>query len=105
MMEQLTNKYARGFGLSLVIMMLFNAVLTIIKESFDPLLKGMAAISGHHWITHGIVVVVLFFILGWVLSGVQADKISWSSARGITVGTVLSAVIGLILIGGFYLFD
>jgi hypothetical protein len=105
MMDQLTSKYTRGFGLSLIIMMLFNAVLTIAKESFAPLLKGMAAITGHHWITHGIIVIVLFFVLGFIFSGAQSEGNSSPSARGITVWTIVSAVIGLILIGGFYLFD
>ena len=102
-MDQLTNKYARGFGISLIVMMLFNAVLTVIKESFAPLMKGMAATTGHHWITHGIIVVVLFFVLGFVFSGAQSEKSSWPSARGIFVGTIASAAIGCILIGGFYL--
>jgi protein-S-isoprenylcysteine O-methyltransferase Ste14 len=105
MMDQLTNKYARGFGISLIIMMLFNAVLTVTKEAYEPLIKGMAAISGHHWITHGIIVVVLFFILGFVFSGAQTEKSSWASARRVTICAILSAAIGAILIGGFYLIE
>jgi hypothetical protein len=102
-MDQLTNKYTRGFGISLIVMMLVNAVLTVTKESYEPIIKGMAAISGHHWITHGIIVVLLFFILGFVFSSGQSGETSWPSARGITVGTIASAIIGVILIGGFYL--
>jgi len=102
-MDQLTNRYARGFGISLIVTMLFNAVLTVIKESYEPIIKGMAAISGHHWMTHGIIVVLLFFILGFVFSSGHSGETSWPSARGITVGTIVSAIIGLILIGGFYL--
>ena len=101
-MDQLTSRYARGFGISLVIVTLFNAVLTVMKESYAPLIKGMAAISGHHWITHGIIVVVLFFILGFVFSGTHSEKSS-CSARSISIGTIVSAAIGAILIGGFYL--
>jgi uncharacterized membrane protein (DUF485 family) len=101
-MDQLASKYARGFGISLIIMMLFNAVLTVAKESYEPFIKGMAAISGHHWITHGIIVVVLFFILGFVFSGTHSEKSS-CSARSISIGTIVSAAIGAILIGGFYL--
>ena len=103
MMDQLTNKYARGFGISLIIMMLFNAVLTVMKESYAPLIKGMAAISGHHWITHGIIVVVLFFILGFVFSGAFSKETSGPSARGITIWTIVGSLVGVILIGGFYL--
>ena len=101
-MDQMTNKYAQGFGISLIIMMLFNAVLTVVKESYEPLIKGMAAISGHHWITHGTIVVVLFFILGLVFSGTRSEETS-CNARRITVGTIVSAAIGAILISGFYL--
>jgi hypothetical protein len=105
MMDQLANKYTRGFGISLIIMMLFNAVLTVTKESFEPLLKGMAAITGHHWITHGIIVVILFFILGFIFSGAQSEESSWPNARAMSIGTIVSAAIGAILIGGFYLIE
>ncbi len=104
-MDQVMNKYTRGFGISLIVVILVNALLTVVKESFEPLMKGMAALSGHHWITHGIVVILLFFILGFVFSSGQPGETSWPSARGITVGTIVSAIIGLILIAGFYLID
>jgi hypothetical protein len=68
-----------------------------------PLIKGMAAISGHHWITHGIIVVVLFFILGFVFSGAYSIETSGPSARGITIWTIVASLVGVILIGGFYL--
>lgn len=102
-MDQLVNKYTRGFGVSLIVVMLGNAVLTVIKESYQPIIKGMAGIAGHHWITHGVIVVLLFFILGFVFSSGQSGGTSGPSARGITVGTIVSTIIGLILIGGFYL--
>src|SRR5512139_2892933 len=102
-MDQLMNKYTRGFGVSLIVVMLVNAVLTLVKESYAPIIKGMATISGHHWITHGIVVILLFFILGSLFSSGQSGETSWPSAKGITVGTIVSSIIGLILIVGFYL--
>jgi hypothetical protein len=104
-MDQLTNKYTRGFGISLITVMLVNAVLTVIKESYEPILKGMAAICGHHWITHGIIVVLLFFILGFLFSSGQSGETSWPSAKGVTIGTIVSTIIGVILIGGFYLIE
>jgi len=104
-MDQLTNKYTRGFGVSLITVMLVNAVLTVVKESYEPIIKGMAAISGHHWITHGIVVILLFFILGFLFSSGQSGETSWPGARGVTIGTIVSAIIGGILIGGFYLIE
>ena len=104
-MDQLTNKYTKGFGISLIVVMLVNAVLTVVKESYGPIIKGMAAISGHHWITHGIIVVVLFFILGFAFSSGQSKEPSWPSARGMALGTIVSTILGLLLIVGFYLIE
>jgi hypothetical protein len=66
-----------------------------------PLKKSMAAALGHHWTTHGAIVLVLFIVLGLVLSGtVKPDSMS-GSALG---KTIISAVIlGTVLLAAFYL--
>jgi len=35
----------------------------------------------------------------------RKGKTSWPTARGVTIGTIVSAIIGVILIGGFYLIE
>jgi hypothetical protein len=102
MAEQTMERYTSGFGLSLIIMLLFNALLVVVKET-TGLMKVMAAATGHHWTTHGIVVVALFFILGFIFSGMQPQEKPWLDARGVMKGTIIATIIGYVIIVGFYL--
>ena len=54
MTNQLQGKYTRGFGLSLVIIMIINGLLVIIKESSTGLMNAMKGTLAHHWTTHGV---------------------------------------------------
>jgi hypothetical protein len=98
------GKYTKSFGLSFAITSFISAILVILKETNeDTVLKGMAAITGHHWITHGLFDIVLFVVLGWVLSrpnNGQGLKISTNALIGSIVASVL--VSGL-MIAGFYI--
>jgi hypothetical protein len=82
---------ATGFGLSAAIVIIFNTVLAWIKDAWDPLNSFMAWLTGHHWITHGVVDVALFVVLGLVFMrrGLRMD------------GTTLAAILGAAaIIGG-----
>ena len=99
--NQAWDKFSVGFGLSFLIASIFNGLLIIAKESYDPLKSWMKSLSGHHWITHGIFVIVLFIVLGYIFSRtdidkkIDADKISFL----VIVGTILG---GLIIVGFFF---
>ncbi len=103
MAEQTMEKYTSGFGLSLIVMLIFNALLVVVKET-TGLLKAMAGVTGHHWTTHGIVVVALFFILGFIFSGMQPQDKPWLDAKGVAKGVIIATIIGYLIIVGFYLF-
>lgn len=63
----------------------------------------MAAVTGHHWVTHGLFDLILFVILGWALSkagGGQGVKIS---ANGLVSCIIGAVIISGVLISGFYL--
>jgi uncharacterized membrane protein YdcZ (DUF606 family) len=99
--NQARDKYSVGFGVSFLITSIFNGLLVVAKESYAPLKAWMKSLSGHHWITHGIVVIVLFIVLGYILSKaglekkIEADKTSWL----VIAGTVLG---GMIIVGFFF---
>jgi hypothetical protein len=57
-----------GFGLAAVIAILFNTALAWVKDAYEPLNTYMASLTGHHWRTHGLVDVVVFFVLGYVFT-------------------------------------
>ena len=57
-----------GFGLAAGITILFNTVLAWVKDAYEPLNAYMASLTGHHWRTHGLVDVVVFFALGYLFT-------------------------------------
>jgi hypothetical protein len=81
----------------------FNTLLAWIKDAYEPLNTFMASLTGHHWTTHGILDVLLFIALGFVLtnSGVP-DRIGTGAATKILVASVVAAGVGLL--GWFVLF-
>ncbi|HET6490561.1 MAG TPA: hypothetical protein VFG28_12475 [Syntrophales bacterium] len=84
------DKTTIGFGLSAAVMSILNTLLVIFKELTPPFKAGMASAMGHHWTTHGAMVIVLFIVLGFVFSGVVKPE-SWSGEK---LGkTILWAVI------------
>jgi hypothetical protein len=99
--DQALDKLSVGFGISFLIASIFNGLLIIAKESYAPLKNWMKSLSGHHWITHGIIVIVLFIILGYIFSKTEMDKkIDANNTSGLViVGTVLG---GLIIVGFFF---
>src|SRR3569833_1179671 len=66
---------AAAFALSASVTVLFNVVLAFVKDSSPPLNSFMAQLTGHHWRTHGLVDVAVFFLLGWLFMsrGIPAD--------------------------------
>ena len=98
------GKYTRGFGLSFAVTSFASAILVILKETNeDTILAAMKSITGHHWVTHGVFNIILFVLLGWVLS-------TTNKGNGVNVSTnmVINSIFGaivtsIILIAGFYL--
>jgi hypothetical protein len=92
------DKYTTSFGLSLAITCLISALLVVVKElSPNVVLAWMKQATIHHWITHGIIDMVVFVGLGLALVKVP---ISLGNVRRMIVGSV---VVSGLIIAGFYL--
>ena len=98
------GKFTRSFGLSFAITSIVSAILVIVKESNeDTVLAWMKAATGHHWITHGLLDLILFVVLGWVLSRPNDGEGIRISANWL-IGSIVGAVaISGLLIMGFYI--
>ncbi len=97
-MEKTFEKYTASFGLALVITSLFSALLVVVKELNDKtVLPFMKALTGHHWVTHTAVDVLLFAVLGFLLTKVEI------SAERLSRMIIGSVVIAGLVIAGFYL--
>ena len=89
---------AAAFGLSAAITAVFNVVLAFVKDSYPPLNSFMASLTGHHWRTHGLADVILFFLLGWLFMsrGIPGDGLTDSTVKTlVTCVIVASAALGL----------
>jgi uncharacterized Tic20 family protein len=91
---------ATGFGVSYAITSVLSALLVVLKESSEAVHDGLAAITGHHWVTHGLLDVIVFVVLGLVLSRMGGGL---RMTGGALVSTIVGATIlsGLIIAGYF----
>jgi hypothetical protein len=97
------TKYTVSFGLSLALASVVNGLLVVAKEKIPAVLGGMAKLTGHHWVTHSVIVVGLFVFFGWMLAQVNGGQGVKLGANRV-IGTLVSgAVIGGMIIVGFYL--
>ena len=88
-----------GFGVSYAITSVLSALLVIWKETSEAVHDALAAITGHHWVTHGILAVVVFLVLGFLLSRRGTEMTGGAIVMTIVVATILS---GAIIAGYFY---
>ena len=89
---------ATAFGLSAAVTVVFNVILAFVKDSYPPLNSFMAALTGHHWRTHGLVDVAVFLLLGWVFMarGIPGRDLAMSDVVTLSVATVIaSGALGL----------
>ncbi len=98
-----SGKYASGFGLSFVMASLFNALVVVLKDTDEALKACMKTFIGHHWVTHGLLVLTLFIVLGLVLSNIKAEEKLALDAKKMPIAITAATLIGGIIIVGFYL--
>jgi hypothetical protein len=100
------GKYTRSFGLSFGITSLFSALLLIIKETNQStVLAWMKAATGHHWVTHGVLNLVVFFFFGWLLARSNNGEGVNITARSLITCIVVSLVVSWMIIAGFYVIE
>jgi|GEM_PF-2059922 len=95
------DKNTIGFGLASIIVIIFNTILTILKELYSPILTLMKSISvlgvKHHWLVHGLVVVILFFILGWYFSKKEITTINDTFISKAIIWVTILCSLGIII--------
>lgn len=95
MLDAKTSSYAAAYAVTAI----FNAILVILKEMIPAVHDGMAAILGHHWITHGVLDLIVFVGVGMLLSR-RNYQVSGSTAVNYLIwGTILGGG----LVAGFFL--
>jgi len=97
------SKYTISFGLSLALSSVLNALLVVAKEKSHVVAAGMQKITGHQWVTHVAIILILFAFLGWLFARAnhgQGPKLTVTRLTGIIVAGIVA---GGLIITGFYL--
>jgi uncharacterized membrane protein len=103
-MENTTlSKNTVSCGLSLAIVAVSNAVLVAVKEKSSAVMDGMKKVTGHHWITHMIIVIALFVLFAWYFSRANQGRGPKMTAAGLIRTLVGGVAIACAMIIGFYL--
>jgi hypothetical protein len=94
---------AIAYGIGASVAVLFNTLLAWVKDSYDPLNTAMARLTGHHWTTHGLAVVLVFLMVGFAISRGHEDSLKGPYAPiAVLCGSVVLAGLGLV---GWFVFN
>ncbi len=102
-MENAPSKYTVSFGLSFALTSVVNALLVVAKEKSHAVQNWMQHLTGHHWITHAGIIIVLFFALGWLLAQINGGQGPKMAAKRLPGVILAGAAAGYLIITGFYL--
>jgi uncharacterized membrane protein SirB2 len=90
------SRSSAGFAMAAATTILFSTVLACAKDAYKPLNNYMNTVAWHNWITHGIVDVILFILLGMIFSkSGMAERIAPRRLISSLVAAVIVAAVGL----------
>lgn len=93
-----------GFGISFFVTSIFNTLLVILKETQkETVLVWMKNATSHHWITHGILVVAVFLILGFIFGKIHEGKGPNVTAKTVSATIVWGVILSVLGISAFYI--
>ncbi len=93
--------YTASFGVSLGLTNLFNALLFVIKETNEHTVLAWMKAAGHHWVTQGVLDIMVFVALGLLLARFGE---SWRAHPDrVTATAIGGVVVGALIISGFNL--
>ena len=102
-MDNSVSTSTAGYTIAAAIAIIGNTLLVYAKETNPALLAGMKAMLGHHWITQGTVIVLVFLIIGFLLSKISSRRrFSGTFLAVLITLTTLAAALGLV---GFFLVE
>ena len=98
------SKYPTSFGLAVALASVVNGVLVVIKEKSPAVESVLQKLTGHHWVTHSVIVIGLFVLSGWLFSRANAGQGVKLTASRLLRTLVAGVATGALIIFGFYLF-
>ena len=96
------TKYTISFGISLALASVANGLLVVAKEKIPAVQAGLQKLTGHHWVSHSLIILVLFAGFGWLFAQANGGRGVKLSVNCL-IGTLVTGVaLGGLIILGFY---
>lgn len=96
------SKYTISFGVALALASVVNGLLVIAKEKIPAVMAGMQKLTGHHWLTHCIIVLGIFVVSGWILALPNGGQGMRMNAGNLIRALLAGVATGGVIILGFY---
>ena len=96
------TKHTTAFGLSLALCAVLNALLVIAKERSKGVADWMQRITGHHWITHVAMILILFAIFAWCFARTNAAQGPKMPVHRLTAVVFSGVAASILIILSFY---
>ena len=97
-------KLAFGATIGYAITAIFNAILVVLKETYEGIHDWLANVFGHHWIGHGILtllVFVIFTIIGMFIY--KGEEFNEKTSNLMIMIIVVSTLLSVLIIAGFFI--
>lgn len=92
------DKRTTAFGVAAAVAVLFNTVLTWAKESSQALHDWMVVATGHHWVTHGLLDLAVFLLVGLLLvRSTVTERVASTVLTPLLLLATVGAGLGLLL--------
>lgn len=89
-----------GFGIAYALTSVLSALLVVLKESNVPVHDALTTMTGHHWVSHGVLNLIVFLGLGFVLTRLGGG-IRMTENRLLALIVAATGLGGLIIVGYF----
>lgn len=103
MQDPTLSKNTVSFGLSLALCAVLNALLVVAKEKSETVVSWMQKATGHHWVTHVVIMLLAFFVFAWIFARTNRGQETKMSANRLANMVIAGVAVGVLIIGGFYL--
>ena len=96
------GKFAASFGWSLAVTSLFYALLVVVKERVLAVRQWLDQATGNDWITHALLAIALFTVLGLMLLLERNDEFDEEAPRTVAWAVVIATSVSAAIIAVSY---
>lgn len=102
--RQKNGNTVEAFGYALALVSLLSALLVVLKEKSEAVMALMKSATGHHWITHGVLVLAAFVVIGLVLAKTMQENADAAASNRVAAAILGATIVSGLILAAFNLF-